>query len=72
MKLMVVKKYLPAGLGDVVRRLLLWEVGNVAGHGSGDDEGSLALLLEVSTDSLGAVESPRNLKQEHINKCIPL
>lgn len=45
-----------ARLGDVVRGLLLWEVGNVSGHGRGDDQRSSATLLEVSTNSLGAVE----------------
>ena len=45
-----------AGLGDVVGGLLLGEVGDVAGHGSGDDEGAGASLLEVVANGLGAVE----------------
>jgi hypothetical protein len=45
-----------AGLGDVVGGLLLGEVGNVAGHGGGDDEGAGSALLEVVADGLGAVE----------------
>lgn len=45
-----------SGLGDVVGSLLLGEVGNVAGHGGGDDEASGATLLEVMADGLGAVE----------------
>lgn len=44
-----------AGLGHVVRGLLLGVVGDVAGHGRGDDEGALALLLEVGAHGLGAV-----------------
>lgn len=44
-----------AGLGDVVRGLLLRVVGNVAGHGGRDDEGAVALLAEVGADGLGAV-----------------
>lgn len=45
-----------AGLGGVVGGLLLGEVGDVAGHGGGDDEGAGASLLEVVADGLGAVE----------------
>lgn len=45
-----------SSLGDVVRGLLLWEVGNVAGHGRSDDQRSSTALLEVGADSLGAVE----------------
>lgn len=45
-----------AGLGDVVRGLLLGEVGNVAGHGRRDDQRAGAALLEVRTHGLGAVE----------------
>jgi hypothetical protein len=44
-----------AGLGDVVRGLLLREVGNVTGHGGGDDERTGLALLEVVADGLGAV-----------------
>ena len=44
-----------ARLGDVVRRLLLREVGNVPGHGRGDDEAAGAALLEVMADGLSAV-----------------
>lgn len=44
-----------AGLGDVVGGLLLGEVGNVARHGGGDDQGAVALLLEDGADGLGAV-----------------
>jgi hypothetical protein len=45
-----------ASLGDVVGGLLLGEVGDVAGHGGGDDEGAGSALLEVVADGLGAVE----------------
>lgn len=45
-----------ARLGDVVGSLLLWEVGNVAAHGGGDDEGAGAALSEVVADGFGAVE----------------
>lgn len=44
-----------AGLGDVIRRLLLGEVDDVARHGGGDDEGAGAALLKVLADGLGAV-----------------
>lgn len=44
-----------AGLGDVVRGLLLGEVGDVARHGGGDDQRAVALLLEDGADGLGAV-----------------
>lgn len=44
-----------ASLGDVVRGLLLREVGDVTGHGGGDDERTGLALLEVVADSLGAV-----------------
>lgn len=44
-----------AGLGHVVRGLLLGVVGNVTRHGGSNDERATALLLEVSTNGLGAV-----------------
>jgi hypothetical protein len=44
------------GLGHVVRRLLLREVGDVARHAGRDDEAALAALLEVRADGFGAVE----------------
>jgi len=44
-----------ASLGDVVRGLLLRVVGDVAGHGGGDNERAVALLLEDGADGLGAV-----------------
>lgn len=43
-------------LGDVVGGLLLREVGNVTGHGGGDDKRSRLAFAEVETDSSGAVE----------------
>lgn len=43
------------GLGDVVRGLLLGEVGDVARHGGRDDQGAVALGLEDGADRLGAV-----------------
>lgn len=46
-----------ASLGDVVGGLFLREVGDVAGHGGGDDEAASSALLEVSADGLGAMES---------------
>ena len=46
-----------AGFGDIVRRLLLREVGNMARHGGGEDEASSATLLEVVANSLGTVEA---------------
>jgi hypothetical protein len=45
-----------ASLCDVVGGLLLGEVGNVAGHGGGDDERSGLALAEVETDGTGTVE----------------
>ena len=44
-----------ASLGDVVRGLFLRVVDDVAGHGSGDDERSVTLLLELGTDGLSTV-----------------
>lgn len=51
-------------LGDVVRGLLLRVVGNVAGHGGGDDEGAGAALLEVGADGFGAVEGAVEVTME--------
>lgn len=45
-----------AGLGHVVRRLLLREVGDEATHARGDDEGAGLALAEVEADGAGAVE----------------
>lgn len=45
-----------AGFGDVVGGLLLGEVGDVAGHGGGDDEAAGATLLEVGAYGLCTVE----------------
>lgn len=45
-----------SSLGDIVRGLFLGEIGNVTGHGRGDDQASGAALFEVVADSLGAVE----------------
>ena len=45
-------------LGHVVGSLFLGEVGNVAGHGGGNDQRAGATLFEVVTDGLGAVEGP--------------
>ena len=42
--------------GDVVGGLFLGVVGDVAGHGGGDDEGAGATLFEVVADGFGAVE----------------
>lgn len=44
-----------AGLGHVVRCLLLREVGDVARHGGGDDQRAVTLLLEDGANGLGAV-----------------
>lgn len=49
------------GLGDVVRRLLLRVVGNVARHGRGDDEGARLALAEMQADGAGAVEGAREV-----------
>jgi len=57
-----------AGLGDVVGGLLLGEVGDVAGHGGGDDEGAASALLEVVADGLGAVEGT---VQVDLNNVVP-
>jgi hypothetical protein len=45
-----------ASLCDVVGGLLLGEVGDVTGHGGGDDEVSGLALAEVETDGTRAVE----------------
>ena len=43
-------------LGNVVRGLLLGEVGNVAGHRCCDDKGARVALFKVRTNCLGTVE----------------
>lgn len=58
-----------AGLGDVVRGLLLREVGDVTGHGSRDDEGAVTLLLEDGADRLGAV---RRAVEVRVDDLVPL
>jgi hypothetical protein len=45
-----------ASLCDVVGGLLLGEVGDVAGHGGGDDEVSGLALAEVQANGTGTVE----------------
>ena len=55
-----------AGLGDVVARLLLREVGNVAGHGGGDDEGARVALAEVQPHGAGAVEGARQVSVDDL------
>ena len=45
-----------ARFGDVVGRLLLWVVGDVAGHAGGDDQGTRFPLAEMQADGAGAVE----------------
>jgi len=45
-----------ACLCDIVGGLLLREVGDVAGHRGGDDEGAGSALFEVCSNSFGAVE----------------
>ena len=57
-----------AGLGDVVRRLLLGEVGDVAAHRGGDDEGAGLALAEVEADGAGAVEGARQVR---VNDLVP-
>lgn len=58
-----------AGLGHVVRRLLLREVGDVARHGRRDDQRPVALLLEHRPDRLGAV---RRAVQVRVDHAVPL
>ena len=50
-----------ARLGDVVRRLFLREVGNVARHGGGDDETSSSTFLEMMANGFGTVEAAREI-----------
>jgi len=57
-------------LGDVVGSLLLWEVGNVSGHGGSDDKGASAALLEVVTDGLGAVEGTVQVGLDNLVPCL--
>ena len=45
-----------SGLGNVVGGLFLGEIGDVAGHGGRDDEGSSLALTEVVAHGFGAVE----------------
>lgn len=55
-----------ASFGDVVRSLLLREVGNVAGHGSGNDEASSAAFLEMVAHSLGTVKGTREIGLDNL------
>lgn len=55
-----------AGLGDVVGGLFLGVVGDVAGHGRGNDEAAGATLLEVSAHGLGAVEGTRQISLDDL------
>lgn len=55
-----------ASLGDIVRCLLLREVGNVAGHGGGDDKASSAALFEVVADGLGTVEGASEIGLDNL------
>ena len=55
-----------AGLGDVVGGLFLGVVGDVAGHGRGNDEAAGAPLLEVSAHGLGAVEGTRQISLDDL------
>ena len=50
------------GLGDVVGRLFLWEIGNVAGHGGSNDERAFAASFEVMADSLCAMEAAGKIR----------
>lgn len=54
-----------AGLGDVVRGLLLGEVGDVTRHGGGDDQRAVALLLEHGAHGLGAVCRAVEIRVDH-------
>ena len=45
-----------ASLGNIVRSLLLGEVGDVTGHGGGYDEASGPTFFEVMADGFGTVE----------------
>ena len=49
------------GLGDVVRRLLLRVVGDMAGHARGDDEGAGLALAEMEPDGSSAVKGSRQV-----------
>ena len=55
-----------ASFGDVIRGLLLREVGNVAGHGGGNDKASSAAFFEVVADSLGTVEGTREISLDNL------
>ena len=44
-----------AGLGNIVGCLLLREIGNVAGHGGGDDERAGLALTEVEANGSGTI-----------------
>ena len=55
-----------AGLGDVVGRLLLRVVGDVAGHAGGDDEGARLALAEVQAHGAGAVEGARQVRRDDL------
>ena len=55
-----------AGLCNVVRCLLLGEIGNVAGHGSSNDKASSAALFEVVSDGLGTVEGTSEIGLDNL------
>jgi len=55
-----------ASLGDIVGSLFLREVGNVAGHRGGDDEGASLALAEVVADCFGAMEGTRQISVDDL------
>lgn len=55
-----------ASLCDVVRGLLLRVVGNVAGHGSSEDERARLALAEVQTNGTGAVEASGQVRLDDL------
>lgn len=59
-----------ACLRDVVGCLLLREVGDVTGHGGGDDERTGSALLEVVADCLGAVEGSVEIGLDDFVPCL--
>ena len=50
-----------ASLGYVVGRLLLWVIGDMAGHGRRNDEGTRLALAEMQSDSPSAIKSAREV-----------
>lgn len=59
-----------ASFGNVVGGLFLGKVGDVAGHGGSNDEGSSFALAEVVTHGFGAVECAGQVSVDDFPPCL--